>query len=63
MAVTISVTTTPMGGSTDITRSRDTGTDQIQGLTLAEVRELHAELGKVIEFAEKKPEPWGKKRQ
>jgi hypothetical protein len=59
--MSIEVTTSVHAATTNITHRSDLGTYQLQDLTLDEVKELHAELGKVIEFAEKKPERWGKR--
>jgi hypothetical protein len=59
--MSIEVHTTPQAAATRVTHRTGQGTYQLQDLTLDEVKELHDELAKVIEYAEKKPEPWKKK--
>lgn len=60
--MSIDVTTSP--GATATSIIRDYGGTLVQhmsGLTLDEVRHLHAELGKVIELADTPAAPWTKK--
>jgi hypothetical protein len=59
--MSIAVTTNVGAHLTTVSHTHEDTTQYLTNISIEDVRELHAELGKVIEHADKPAEPWAAK--